>query len=235
MMTSLNKESRLYVAIHLNNVAALQISQGEYSVAAATPSTALVTLKDGVKIIQKSGHCSPTTREEGTTTNSNEDSPLHFVASQQQHDSPSTTNNNTTTTNNKSKVRDEWYLYEDPVQVCADKVLPSSDCIEIISYATIYNLGLCHHLEAQQFNSDSTMHLRYLQRAVFFYSHAQKLMVSANLHDMVMIHSLVLANNSGNAYHFLNNKPASKLWLQRLLGHRLLDEHRLYIITTWHL
>jgi hypothetical protein len=58
MMSSLDKESRLPVAIHLNNDAAFQISQGEYSGVAATLLTALVTLKEGVKIIKKSGHCS---------------------------------------------------------------------------------------------------------------------------------------------------------------------------------
>jgi hypothetical protein len=218
MMSSLDKESRLYVAIRLSNDLALQIRQGEYFGAAATLLTALATLREGVKIIQKSGHCSPS-REEGTTTNTNEDSPLHFVASQREYDPPSTTDDTTNSNNNKSKVSDGWYLYEDPIRVCAEEALPASDCIEIISYAIIYNLGLCHHLEAQQFSSESTMHLRYLQRAVSFYSHAQNLMVSASLHDIgMMIHPLVLANNLGNVYHFLKNEPSSKVWLQRLLN-----------------
>jgi hypothetical protein len=217
MMSSLDKESRLPVAIHLNNDAAFQISQGEYSGVAATLLTALVTLKEGVKIIKKSGHCS-TSRDEGTTTNTDEGtSPLHFVASQQQDDPPSITNNNSTNDSNKSKESDDWYLYEDPVRVCAEKVLPSIDCIEIISYAIIYNLGLCHHLEAQ-FNSESTTHLRHLQKAVSFYNHAQKLMSSRSLHGVGMIHSMVVANNSGHAHHFLNNEPSSKLCLQRLLN-----------------
>jgi hypothetical protein len=218
MFSSLDKESHLSVAIHLNNGAAFQISQGEYSGAAATLSTAFVTLKEAIKIIKKSGNCSPS-REEGTTTNTNEDSPLHFVASQQQYDPPSTTTTtNINNTNNKSKVSDDWYHFEDPVRVCAEKVLPSSDCMEIISYAMIYNLGLCHHSKAQQFNSESTMHLRYLQRAVSCYSHAQKLVSSPSLHDVGMLHSLVVANNLGHAHHFLNNEQSSRLCLRRLLN-----------------
>jgi hypothetical protein len=213
-MSSLDEESHLPVAIHLNNGAAFLISQGEYSGAAATLLTALVTLKEGVKIIKESGDCSPSSREEGITTNAKDGSPLHFVASQQQHDPPSTNNNN----KSKSKVSDDWYLYEDPVRVCAEKALPSSDCIEIVSYAIIYNLGLCHHLEAQQFNSESAAHLRHLQKAVSFYSHAQKLMASASLQDVGIIHSLVVANNSGHAHHFLSNEPSSRVCLQRLLN-----------------
>jgi hypothetical protein len=83
MMLSLDKESRLSVAIYLNDDGALQISQGEYSGAAATLLTALVTLKEGVNISKESGYCSLLSQEEGTTTNTNEGSPLHFVASQQ--------------------------------------------------------------------------------------------------------------------------------------------------------
>jgi hypothetical protein len=78
-MSSLDKESHLSVAIHPNNDAELQISQGNYSGAAATLLTAIVALKEGIKITKKSGHCLPS-REEGKTTYTNEESLLHLVA-----------------------------------------------------------------------------------------------------------------------------------------------------------
>jgi hypothetical protein len=53
-MSSLDKESHLSVAIHPNNDAELQISQGNYSGAAATLLTAIVALKEGIKITKKS-------------------------------------------------------------------------------------------------------------------------------------------------------------------------------------
>jgi hypothetical protein len=108
----------------------------------------------------------------------------------------------------------KYFLYKNPVQVFA-KVSASPSVVEILTYAIVYNLALCHHLEAISKPSDEKDNTMNLQRAIVFYNHAQRLNLRQKLD---ILHSLAISNNLGHAHHFLHNEPTAQLCFLRLLN-----------------
>jgi hypothetical protein len=213
--------------VNLNNEAVLLIKRGKFAQAVSTLSAALVAMKESIKNGQRyQSRSEPAAAVAGSA--------LEFVSSPEDEDCSSYL---LSSTRNKNIECDDWFLYEDPVCVKAENALSSQKCVEILSYSIIYNLGLCHHLEAL-YEDASTINTGILQRAVTFYNHAQKLLLAHDM-DMDMLHTLAIANNLGHAYHFLHNEPTAKVCFQRLLnaimyisesgqeGRRILASHEL--------
>jgi hypothetical protein len=120
-------------------------------------------------------------------------------------------------TDQVTTATDEYFLCIEPIKVFAEVAATSPCILDILSYAILYNLALCHHLKAistPPFTTDDTPNL---QRAITFYNHAQQLLVKFH-HNMDVFHSLAISNNLGHAHHFLHNEPTAQLCFQRLLN-----------------
>lgn len=201
-MMSSSRPAILQNALHMNNKAASLIANGDYEPAVSTLSSALTQLKDAIRC--------PT---------EDSDVPLYALARGKPHhfllDDDKSMDDEL-----RSRLQDgdDWYLYRYPVQVSESCNLASSDAIQLLSFAGIYNLGLCHHLQALSHDHRELQQQR-LRRAASFYEHAQRL-ISSNLETMDpdMIQSLVIANNLGHAYYQLGNETTGKMCFQQLLN-----------------
>jgi tetratricopeptide (TPR) repeat protein len=214
--------SLLRNALHLNNQATVQIADGEYDGAVSTLSAALVQLKQSIRYYESS---SGDSTENDSSSNNHGKCLLRFLM---EDDSPEVTLKEASL-----EDEDEWYIYRYPVQIkdAAADLKNHSDALSLISFAGIYNLGLCHHLQAisPTLTGDCSSRQLRLQRATAFYEQAQKLLCSnqdnTSFFDPDMIHSLVIANNLGHAYYFLGNETTGKMCFQRLLNAILYISH----------
>lgn len=201
---SCSKESILGNAKHLNNKATDLIVEGDYQQGITTLSAALVQLKHAIRCSDDQNFAVTDASSSSSSSSMQGQSPLSFS-----HPTRSDLIN-----------EDEWYLYRHPVQITTLHGLDMAQCIEVISFAGIYNLGLCHHLQALK-PDISTYHQQQgrLQRATSFYEHSQKLLSNnQDILDPDMIHSLVITNNLGHAHYHRGNESFGKLCFQQLLS-----------------
>ncbi len=207
-MTSSCRPTFLRNALHMSNKAAVHISTGEYEQAVSTLSSALMQLKDAIRC--------PSEDDAETKDSITKSQPLRFLMDD---DCNSLDNDHWRSRLQDRNEDEEWYLHRYPVQVSESCDFESSDCIQLLSYAGIYNLGLCHHLQALSPNPTRELQQQRLRRAASFYEHAQRL-ISSNLESMDpdMIQSLVIANNLGHAHYLMGNETTSKLCFQQLLN-----------------
>jgi hypothetical protein len=86
-----------------------------------------------------------------------------------------------------------------------------------IYYAIVYNLALCHHLQAVLITNGPLPQSpdRHLQRAILLYKQAEKLM--NHNHSLDVLHSVVIANNMGHVYHCLSDELYANRCFYRLV------------------
>jgi hypothetical protein len=201
-MTKKLSSSPAFVA-NLNNKAAGHIRNGEYSRALIILSSSLAMLKDGVLRNEISApHMEP-----GDSLLSGP--PCNFLERETEDSFEPT---RVVATDRVTTEMDEYFLYKNPVEVFA-KFADSPSIVAILTYAIVYNLALCHHLEA--ISTDEKDNTTNLQRAIVFYNNAQRLNLSYKLD---ILHSLAISNNMGHAHHFLHNEPTAQLCFLRLLN-----------------
>lgn len=227
---SCSQPSLLRNALHLNNQGSVLIADGEYDEAVSTLSAALVQLKQAIRI---RAPAPPTTSNsdgdsdgddgsapmmcEDDETASQRGALLRFL-NDEEDNSPSAL---------LEQHESEWYLYPNAVHVNEDAVLltphtsttiDTATIIELISFASIYNLGLCHHLQALAPTLEGSKQVR-LQRAAAFYEHAQNLLATnEEVFDPDLAHSLTITNNLGHAHYFMGNETTGKMCFQHLLN-----------------
>lgn len=118
----------------------------------------------------------------------------------------------------------ERYYYQSPVEVNTAWVLSrgvANNSFEMIAFAIIYNLALCHHLDAMALKLNSTTECNVsregrLKQATALYNHAKNLFVSnARLQNETM-HWLTLANNIGHALYEIGDTNNAQQWHKRL-------------------
>ena len=205
--------SLLRNAVDLNNKATELIADAEYDEAITTLSAALLQVKHAIR--------SPSNDDDYWTDKASTISttaPLRFRL-EDEHSSSRTLQSSPH--DHADAEDDEWYLYRYPLQISNDAAdnLGTADYIEVVSFAGVYNLALCHHIQALSptLKKDS-MHLR-LQRATSFYEHSQKLLSNnPAIMDPDMIHSLVITNNLGHAHYHRGNTTNGQLCFQQLLN-----------------
>jgi tetratricopeptide (TPR) repeat protein len=225
-----SRPSLLNNALHLNNQASLQIAKGKYDDAILTMSAALVQLKQSIRCLSSTddtaekASSSPPSHGQGLL--------LHFLMDDCASDDIQ--NLGASLLEDRVEDGDDWYLSRHPVQIGDISQLDSTEITELVSFAAIFNLGLCYHLQAISLEASTKESQKSrFQRAAAFYEHAQKqLSTQQATIDPHMIHSLVIANNLGHAYYFLGNEYTGKLCFQRLLNviiyisdHRSGSEH----------
>eukprot|EP00934_Nitzschia_sp_Nitz4_P009255 Nitzschia sp. Nitz4//scaffold26_size159584//1781//2503//NITZ4_002460-RA/size159584-processed-gene-0.215-mRNA-1//-1//CDS//3329544989//9245//frame0 len=191
-------ESLLSNAIHLNNEASRIIDEAsQYEEAISMLSASLVQLKQAIR-----QGCLPA-KEVFLPSGAEQ---LRFLG------------NTSCECVTKSRSENDWYLYEHPIQICANATIGTPQQVEVVTYAVIFNLGLCHHVQAFA-ASNAGSRYELLQRAASFYSHAQRLTASNTaVFQVDLNHALVVANNLGHCHHFLNDEGLSKQCFQRLLN-----------------
>ena len=209
-MNTTDRPSYLRTALHLNNKAAVQIIKSEYEQAISTLSSALMSLKDAIRL-----PCDDSVALDETPLPKGR--PLNFLID----DYNTMADDLRSSLQDRLDVEQDWYLYRYPVQVSSESCnFKSTDCIQLLSFAGIYNLGLCHHLQALVVShAQHELHRQRLTRAASFYEHAQRL-ISSDLESMDpdMIHSLVIANNLGHAHFLMGNETNGKMCFQQLLN-----------------
>lgn len=212
-MNVTDRPSYLRNALHLNNAAADHIVNGEYEQAVSTLSSALANLKDAIRFPSQDcvglKQAFPTER------------PLNFLIDDNCN-TPRMADNLRSRLQHRLEDEQDWYLYRYPIQVSSSVSCnygSSTDCIQLLSFAGIYNLGLCHHLQALVSHSRQDLHRQRLTRAASFYEHAQRLVSSdQESMDPDMVHSLVIANNLGHAHFLMGNETNGKMCFQQLLN-----------------
>jgi hypothetical protein len=200
-------------AVTLNNEATLLMKNGDYSQATVTLSSALVAMRTGIRNATFPVAASP-------SAFSNIYQPgFHFIP------------RHTASIPTGDLECGDWFLYEDAVAINSKHAFASEKSVEIVAYAIIYNLGLCHHLQAVDalikasrgkhattITASSSFSQSSLHRAVALYTQAQKLLVAHGLDNLQeMIHIMAITNNLGHAHHFLHNEPSAKICFERLL------------------
>ena len=108
----------------------------------------------------------------------------------------------------------DWYVSRYPVRIDSHNILEYPNFVGTISYALIYNLALCHHLEAiallsNSIESPASKPKAALCRAIAFYKQAQRIIRQDNLPIGVMP-LLVIMNNLGHAFHLLSKDSSAK-------------------------
>jgi tetratricopeptide (TPR) repeat protein len=208
-------------AADLNNDAALQIYTGNYSQAAETLSYALNIIQQAMGVL-KSCNRPPNHKTSEPRTPSYVSCDCIFsedelITCQGSRRIPAANRNSSS-----FYLDESCFLYKHPVQVFSNSSDTSDDehHVEVISYAIVYNLALCHHLRAISENSSSITICEqgsYLKRAIALYKHALKLLMSPHNRKLDMLHTLAIVNNLGHAYHLLHNEATAKRCFQRLL------------------
>ena len=213
-MNATDRSSYLRNALHLINVAAGQIVNGTYEQAVSTLSSALTNLKEDAAIRFPYPDCAELKQAFST------ERPLIFLIDDTTCNIPRMADDLVRSTTRLEEAEQDWYLYRYPIQVSSESCnFGSTDhCVHLLSFAGIYNLGLCHHLQAHGCQ-DLHRQQRLTTRAASFYEHAQRL-VSSELESMDpdMIHSLVIANNLGHAHFLMGNETHGKMCFQQLLN-----------------
>lgn len=187
-----------------NNEAACHIHSGEYSKAIISLSSALVTIRDGPLL--RPGD------DDGEEAATHTTTPCHF----QKREAETSPLEECTQLDDRGVMTSDtdecYFLCRAPVRVFS-KVATS----QAVAYAIIYNLALCHHLEAlsSKLDQDDDRRALNLQRATVFYNHAQGLNFQ---HKLDILHSLTISNNLGHAHHFLNNHLTADQCFERLLN-----------------
>jgi hypothetical protein len=108
-----------------------------------------------------------------------------------------------------------YFFYRPPVHVFVSNHF-TVPAIHNLAYAIIYNLALCHHLQAVLITNGSLPQSpdRHFQEAIVLYKQAEKLM---NHGSLGVLHSVVIANNMGHAYHCLSDELYANCCFYRLL------------------
>ena len=186
-------------ALHLNNRAARLISkEEEYAQAISILSASLVQVKQAIR----SG--GETDQEAAVPALAGQHVMLCFEAA-----------------SHKMEVEGDEvsYLCRDPLLINEDIAgINKMEAIELVSFACIYNLGLCYHSQGMAMNGDPIR----LRRSISFYEHAQRMLEN---HPTLMIQSLVLSNNMGHAHCLLGNETIAKSFFQRLLSAMIYLSH----------
>ena len=156
---------------------------------------------------------------------------LEFVAPSISSQARSKSPSSSTVASHKQQFS-SWFLHEDSVKVNLTKSLLDSNrkaTTSLLTYAVVYNVALCHHLEATTSPSyyDNTIQLeraallyRYAQQQLHQYNHIgnEEMDVSNNHEEDIMIYSLAIANNLTHVYRCLQNYDAANKCFQRLLN-----------------
>ena len=170
--------SLLCSALHLNNQAATHIVDGGYENAVSILTAALVQLKQTAAWASSGEDCH-LIREMAASPRAPPTTPLIQFLIKDSHSSSRGINFG-------ESSQDGWYLHRHPIQLISTtcyEIQPTSDIIELISFAAIYNMGLCHHLQAISLSTltidSSRQHqVLCLTRATAFYEHAQRLLLA---------------------------------------------------------
>jgi tetratricopeptide (TPR) repeat protein len=184
----------------LNNKAAVHIKAGDYLAAHQSLSEALVETRDCVQLQQGAEmHCSELNVIDLCSFRANgETEDRTAVQQQQQQDSC-----------------EALFIFRRPLHVNVQRIeqqlstsLNTQTFIDILGFATVYNLALCQHLRAvscsNNDSSSSSNPIGNLHRAVALYNHAARLFRSyaddGSSHNIFFI---AVSNNLGHAYSAL--------------------------------
>jgi hypothetical protein len=200
-------------AVRLNNESTLHMKNGDYSQAAVTLSSALAAIRSALRN-ETFPVAVPTYNTAANVLSIISHERGFFFAPR--HAASRATSD---------LECGDWFLYEDAIEINPEHAFASEKSVEILSYAIIYNLGLCHHLQAvnellktSRSRNTSALTQSSLQRAVALYTQAQKLLVNHGLDNLEeMLHTMAITNNMGHAHHFLDNEPSAKICFERLL------------------
>jgi hypothetical protein len=118
------------------------------------------------------------------------------------------------------------YFHPHPIEIDMTRLdqLPTmQQQDDVISYAVLYNFGLCHHIFALVHSRTSRdtqdeIHISSLRRAITFYEYAHDILGYCEFFEEAdLIHSLLgIANNLGHAHYFLQDDEKAKNCFERI-------------------
>jgi tetratricopeptide (TPR) repeat protein len=202
---------------NLNNNAALAIQEGNFAAAHGLLSAALIATK---KCLRMRKERADEDMDYNITSNISEVCWFHCGSSRDHFQESSFRSNNVVT----RRDEDECYLFRSPLQVNVGSIerignLTSNAVMEPLTFTTVYNLALMHHL-----SGNASSHQKTLQRAIVLYRQADVLL-SCHTPSSILFFKLTIANNTGHAYSNLRRPEEARHCFQELA--KIIDMYNL--------
>lgn len=128
--------------------------------------------------------------------------------------------NNDGSTPYDSQRQSQPTVFRAPIMALVCKPLDMKVCHEL-SYVSIYNLALSHHLKSLESGPSSTPGLRraYLEKALALYEHSQQLQMGTGITiGASVVHSMAVVSSLGHIYRQLGHSEKAESCSQYLLS-----------------